>query len=93
MTKIISKKRKYKKAKWLPEEAFQIAQERREANGKGENEIYTKLNAAFQKRARRDKSLSEKCKEIEENNRMGKARGLFKKLEISRENLMHGWVQ
>ena len=76
------------------EEAFQIAEERREANGKGEREIYTKLNAAFQRRTRRDKkSLSEQCKEIEENNRVGKARGLFKKLEISREHLMQGWVQ
>ena len=67
-------KRNAKKAKWLPEEAIQIAEERREAIGKGEKERYTYLNAEFQRTARRDKKafLSDQCKEIEENNRMGK---------------------
>ena len=66
----------------MSEEAFQIAEKRREAKGKGEKERYTNLNSEFQKRARRDKKafLSEQCKEIEENNRMGKMRDLFKKI-------------
>ena len=70
------------KAKWLSEEALQIAEKRREAKGKGENERYTHLNAGFQRIARRDKKafLSEQYKEIEENNRMGKTRDLFKKI-------------
>ena len=81
MIKIISKKKKHKKAKWLSEEALQIAEERREVKGKGEKERYTHLNAEFQRIARRDKKvLSEQCKEIEENNRMGKTRDLFKKI-------------
>ena len=72
--KIIPKKKKCKLAKWLPEEALQIAEKRREAKGKGENERYTHLNAEFQRRAKKDKKafLSDKCKEIEENNRMEK---------------------
>ena len=80
--KIIPKKKKCKKAKWLSEEALQIAEKRREAKGKGEKERYTHLNAGFQRIARRDKKafLSDQCKEIEENNRMGKARDLFKKI-------------
>ena len=71
-----------KKAKWLSEEALQIAEKRREVKGKGEKEIYTHLNAEFQRIARRDKKacLSDQCKEIEENNRMGKTRDLFKKI-------------
>ena len=75
------KKKKCKKGKWLFEEALQIVDERREAKGKGEKEKYTHLNAEFQGIARRDKKalLSDQCKEIEENNRMGKTRGLFKK--------------
>ena len=79
--KTILKKKKCKKAKWLSEEAFQIAEKRREAKGKGEKERYTHLNAEFQRIARRDKKafLSDQCKEIEENNRMGKTRDLFKK--------------
>ena len=79
--KTIPKKKKCKKEKWLSEETSQIAEKRREANGKGEKERYTHLNAEFQRIARRDKkaSLSEQCKEIEENNRMGKTRDLFKK--------------
>ena len=80
--KAIPKKKKCKKAKWLSEEALQIAVKRRGAKGKGEKERYTHLNAEFQKVARRDKKalLSDQCKEIEENNRMGKTRDLFKKL-------------
>ena len=78
--KPIPRKKKCKKAKWLPEEALQIAEKRREARGKGEKERYTHLNAEFQRIARRDKKafLSDQCKEIEENNRMGKTRHLFK---------------
>ena len=74
--------RKCKKAKWLSEEALQIAMKRREAKSKGEKERYKHLKAEFQRRARRDKKafLSDQCKEIEENNRMGKTRDLFKKI-------------
>ena len=77
------KKGKKKKAKWLSEEALQIAVKRREVKGKGEKERYTHLNAEFQRIAKRDKKafLSDQCKEIEENNRMGKTRDLFRKLE------------
>ena len=94
MIKTIPKKKKCKKAKWLSEEAFQIAGKRREAKGKGERERYTHLNAEFQRIARRDKKafLSDQCKEIEENNRMGKTRDLFKKLEIPREHFMQRWA-
>ena len=76
------KKKKCKKAKWLSEEALQIAVKRREAKSKGEKERYTHLNAKFQRIARRDKKafLSDQCKEIEENNRMGKNRDLVKKI-------------
>ena len=72
--KTIPKKKKCKKAKWLSEEALQIAEKRRKAKGKGEKERYTHLNAEFQRIARRDKKafLSNQCKEMEENNRMGK---------------------
>jgi len=78
--KTIPKKKKYKKAKWLSEKALQIAEKRREAKGRGEKERYIHLNAEFQRIARRDKKafLSHPCKEIEENNRMGKTRDLFK---------------
>ena len=81
MIKTISKKKKCKKAKWLSEEALQIAEKRREAKGKGEKERHTHVNAEFQRTARRDKKvfLSDQCKEIEENNRMGKTRDLLKK--------------
>ena len=80
--KIIPKKKKCKKAKWLSEEALQIAVKRREAKGKGEKERYTHLNAEFQRTARRAKKafFSDQCKEIGENNRMGKTRDLFKKI-------------
>ena len=79
--KTIPKKKKCKKAKWLSEEALQIAV-KREMKGKGEKERYTHLNAKFQRIARRDKKafFSDQCKEIEENNRMGKTRNLFKKI-------------
>ena len=79
--KTIPKKKKCKNAKWLSEEALQIAVNRREAKSKGEKERYTHLNAEFQRIVRRDKKafLSDQCKEIEENNRMGKSRDLFKK--------------
>ena len=80
--KTIQKKKKCKKAKWLSEEALQIAEKRRETKGKGEKERYTHLNAEFQRIARRDKKafLSEQCKETEENSKMGKTRDLFKKI-------------
>ena len=80
--KTILKKKKCKKAKWLSEEALQIAVKRREVKSKGEKERYKHLNAEFQRIARRDKKafLSDQCKEIEENNRMGKTRDLFKKI-------------
>ena len=82
MIKTIPKKKRCKKAKWLSKEALQIAVKRREVKGKGEKERYTHLNAQFQRLARKDKKafLSDQCKEIEENNRMGKTRDLFKKI-------------
>ena len=82
MIKAIPKKKKCKKAKWLSEEALQIAMKRREAKVKGEKERYTHLNAEFQRIARRDKKafLSDQCKEIEENKKIGKTRDLFKKI-------------
>ena len=93
--KTMPKKKKGKKTKWLSEEALQIAQKRREAKAKGEKEIYTHLNAEFQRIARRDKKafLSDQCKEIGENNRLGKTRDLFKKLEIPRKHFMKRWAQ
>ena len=85
--KSILNKKKCKKAKWLSEKALQIAVKRREAKGKGEKERYTHLNAEFQRIARRDLKkkkkkafLSNQCKDIEENNKMGKTRDLFKKI-------------
>ena len=80
------KRKKCKKAKWLSEKDLQIAVKRREVKGKGEKESYTHLNAEFQRIARRDRKafLSNQCKEIEENNRMGKTRGLFKKMRDSK---------
>ena len=83
------KKKKCKKAKWLSEEALQIAEKRREAKSKGEKERYTHLNAEFQRIAGRDKKafLSEQCKEIEEKNRMGKTRDLFKKIRYTKGTL------
>ena len=83
--KSIPKKKKCNKAKWLSEETLQIAQ-KREAKGKGEKERYTHVNAEFQIIARRDKKafLSDQCKEIEENNRMGKTRDLLKKIRATK---------
>ena len=80
--KTIPKEKKCKKTKWLSEEALQIAENRRETKGKGEKERYTHLNAEFQRIARGDNKafLSHQYKEIEENNRMGKSRNLFKKI-------------
>ena len=82
MIKTIPPKKKYRKAKWLSEEALQIAVKRREFKSKVEKDIYTHLNTEFERIARRDKNafLSNQCKEIEENNRMGKTRDLFKKI-------------
>ena len=82
LIKTIPKKKKCKKAKWLSGEALQIAGKRREAKGKGEKKRYTHLNAEFQRVVRRNKKafLSDQCKEIEENNRMGKTKDLFKKI-------------
>ena len=87
--KIIPKKKKCKMAEWLSEEASQIAERRREAKGKGEKESYTHLNTQFQRISRRDKKalLSDQCKEIEENNRMGKTRDLFKKIRDTKGTL------
>ena len=80
--KTIPMEKKYKKEKWLSEEALQIAEKMREAKSKGEKKRYKHLNAEFQRIARRDNKafLSNQCKEIEENNRMGKTRDLFKKI-------------
>ena len=80
--KAIPKKKKCKKAKWLSEKAVQIAEKRREAKGKRGKERYTHMNAEFQRIAKRDKKdfLSDQCKEIQENNRMGKTRDLFKEI-------------
>ena len=82
MIKIILKKKKCKKAKWLSEEVSQIAEKRRETNSNEEKERYINLNAEFQRITRRDKEafLSDQCREIEENSRMGKTRALFKKI-------------
>ena len=78
----------------MSEEALQIAVKRREVKSKGEKERYTHLNVEFQRMARRDEKafLSDQCKEIEENNRMGKTRDLFKEIEIPREHFMHRWA-
>ena len=91
--KTIPKKKKCKKAKWLSEEALQIAEKRREAKGNGEKERYKHLNSEFQRIARRDKKalLSDQCKEIEENNRMGKTRDLFKKIRDTK-GTFHGKI-
>ena len=91
--KTIPMEKKCKKAKWLSEEALQIAVKRREAKSKGEKEIYSHLNAKFQRIARRDKKafLGDLCKEIEESNRMGKTRDLFKKIRDTK-GTFHGKV-
>ena len=91
--KTILKKKKCKKAKWLSEEALQIPVKRREVKSKGERERYIHLNTEFQRIARRDKKafLRDQCKEIEENNRMGKARDLFKKIRDTKG--MQRWAR
>ena len=93
--KTIPMEKKCKKAKWLSEEALQIAVKRRELKSKGEKERYKHLKAEFQRIARRDKKafLSDQCKEIEENNRMGKTRDVSRKLEIPREHFMQRWAR
>ena len=93
--KTIPKKKKCKKAKWLSEKALQRAMKRREVKSKGEMERYTHLNAESQRITRRDKKafLSDQCKEIKENNRMGKTRDLFKNIEIPKELFMQRWAQ
>ena len=90
----IPKEKKCKKAKWLSEEALQTSEERRETKGKGEKERYTHLNAEFQI-ARRDKKafLSDQCKEMEESNRMGKTRDLFKKIRDTNGPFHAKWDQ
>ena len=93
--KTIPKKKKCKKAKQLSVEVLQIADKRREVKGKKEKERYTHLNAEFQRITERDNKafLSDQCKEIEENNRMGKTRDRLNKTEIPRENFMQRWAQ
>ena len=94
-TGTIPLEKKCKKAKWLSGEVLQIAVKRREAKSKGEKERYKHLNAEFQRIARRDKKafLSNQCKEIEENNRMGKTRDLFKKIRDTKEHFMQRWAR
>ena len=89
MIKTIPKKTKCKMAKWVSEEALQIAEKRRKTKSKGEKESYTHLNAEFQRIARTDKKafLSDQCKEMEETNRMGKTRDLFKKIRDTKGTL------
>ena len=93
--KTIPKKKKCKKAKWLSEEALPIAEKGKEVKSKGVKKRYTHLNAEFQRIAKKDKKafLSDQCKEIEENNRMGKNRALFKKIRDTREHFMQRWAQ
>ena len=93
--KTISKKKICKKAKWLSQEALQIAEKRREVKGKGDKERYTHLNAEFQRKARRDMKafLSDQCKELQEDNRMGKLEISTRKLEIPREHFMQKWAR
>ena len=93
--KTIPMEKKCKKAKWLSEEALQIAMKRREVKSKGRKKRYKHLDAEFKRIARRDKKafFSDQCKEIEGKNRMGKTRDLFKKLDILREHFMQRWAQ
>ena len=92
--KTIPKKKKLKKAKWLSEEVLQIPEKTREAKGKGEKERYTHLNEEFQRTARRDEKafLSDHCKEIEENNRMGMTRDFFKKIRDTKGAFHAKWA-
>ena len=91
----VSKKKKCKKAKWLSEEALQIAVKRREAKSKGEKVRYKHLYTEFQRIARRDKKafLSNQCKQIEENNRTGMTRDLLKKIRDTKEHFIQRWAQ
>ena len=93
--KTMPMEKKCKKAKWLSREALQIAVKRRDMKSKGEKERYKHLNAEFQRIARRDKKafFSDQCKEIEENNRMGKTRHLFMKIRVPSEHFMQRWAQ
>ena len=93
--KTIPKKKKCKKQKWLSEEALQIAMKRKEVKSKGEKDRHTHLNVEFQRIARRDKKafLRDQCKEIEENNRMGKTEISSRKLETPREHFMQRWAR
>ena len=93
--KTIPKKKKCRKAKWLSEETFQIAVKRREVKGEGVKERYAHLNAELRRIARRDKKafLSDQCKEIEENDRMGKTRDLFRKIRDIKEYFTQRWAQ
>ena len=93
--KTIPMEKKCKKAKWLSGEALQIAVKRREVKSKGEKERYKQLNTEVQRITGRDKKafLSDQCKEIEENNRMGKTRDLFKKIRDTREHFIQRWGQ
>ena len=95
VTKTILKKKKCKNAKWLFEEILQVAEERREAKRKRERERHSQLNAECQRIAKIDKKafLSEPCKEVEENNRMGKTRDLFKKIEGTKGYFLQRWAQ
>ena len=95
MNMIIPKKKKCKKAKWLSDEALQIAKKRREAKGKGERERYTHLNAEFQRIARKDKKdfLTDQCKEMEENIEWERLEISSRKLEIPREHSIQRWAQ
>ena len=92
--KTIPMEKKCKKAKWLSGEALPIAMKRREVKSKGEKKRYNHLNAEFQRIARKDKKafFSNQCKEIEENNRMGKTRDLFNKLRDIKEHIMQRWA-
>ena len=91
----IPMEKKCKKGKWLSEEALHIAVKRREVKSKGEKKRYKHLNAEFQRIARRDKKafFSGQCKDIEENNRKGKTRDLFKKIRDTKKHFMHRWAQ
>ena len=92
VTKTILKEKKCKKAKWLSEEALQIAEESRDVKGKRERERYTQLNAEFQRKRYKKLFFNEQCKEIKENIGIDKTRDRFKKLETSKENIMQGWA-
>ena len=93
--KVIPKKKKCKKTKWLSEEAFQIAEKRREVKGKGAKKRYTHLRAEFQRIARKHEKafLIDQCKEIEENNKIGKTRDLFKKIRATKGTFYTKWAQ